>query len=70
MTRPKKPKTEVPVVTLVGYQEIAARLNVSPGALRVARHRGTLPTPVVLISGMPVWLWPEIARWARKTGKL
>lgn len=58
--------TLVAAAQLVGYQEIAARLGMRPGALRACRVRGTMPTPVAIVSGAPLWVWGEISRWARR----
>lgn len=50
---------------LVGPAEIAARLGVSPGLVRLWRHRGLMPEPVAVVSRAPVWEWADVAAWAQ-----
>lgn len=65
----KEPPRLVDPTSLVGYTEIAARLKMSPGAIRACRHRNTMPTPLAFVSGMPVWCWEDVEDWARATGR-
>lgn len=53
----------------VGLLEIAERLGVKRQTARMWRQRGVLPAPRWLVSGLPAWDWPDIARWARETGR-
>ncbi len=54
----------------VGVREIAQRLGVARGTVAVWHHRGLMPKPRGEVSGSPAWHWPEIEKWARKTGRL
>lgn len=54
---------------IVGPIEIAQRLGVRRQTVRMWRSRGTLPDPLVVISGVPIWWWPDIRRWAMETGR-
>ena len=54
----------------VGAAEIAARLGVRAQTVHTWRHRKLLPQPRWTVSGQPAWDWPEIAAWARQTGRL
>ncbi len=56
---------------LVGSHEIARRL-------RVARHQvvhdwrrrhDDFPKPVLRLGQSLIWYWPEVERWATKTGR-
>lgn len=42
---------------IVGLAELAARLGVSPGSLKVRKHRGQLPPPRWTLGSGPVWCW-------------
>ena len=53
----------------VGVREIAERLGVSQGLVSQWRFRGYLPEPRWTVSGLPAWNWPDIARWAKQTGR-
>ncbi len=57
-------------VDLVGVADIAERLGVRPQTAATWRHRGLLPEPDWMVSGLPVWDWPTIAAWAKTTGRL
>ena len=61
---------------LVGSNEIAQRLGLRhPQHVHQFRSKDpTFPSPVATI-GSPriptfVWYWPDVERWARKTGRL
>lgn len=66
----------VDVDQLVGAREIAARL----GFKRIqvvhyfVRSDDTFPDPVFSVTdtqgGARVWYWPDVERWARRTGRL
>lgn len=62
----------VDVDELVGAAEIAARLGVK--RLQVVhdwrRRHGEFPRPVVTVSRTLVWHWPDVQRWAVRTGRL
>ena len=62
----------VDVDELVGAAEIAARLGVK--RLQVVhdwrRRHGEFPRPVVMVSRTLVWYWPDVQRWAVRTGRL
>lgn len=57
---------------LVGTVEIAARLGLKrPHLVHDWRKRyDDFPAPVAVISGVHVWNWPEVERWAKATGRL
>lgn len=59
-----------PVADPVGLSDIADRLGVSRDTTKHWKLRGVLPAPKWTVSGRPVWDWPTIERWARKTGRL
>jgi len=54
----------------VGLSEIAHRLGVAQITAKQWRQRGLLPPPRWTVSGRPAWNWPDIERWAIKTGRL
>lgn len=54
---------------LVGPAEIAERLGVGAGAVRMWRVRGLMPDPVDVVSRVPIWEWPKILEWAVITGR-
>lgn len=51
---------------LLGYQEIAVLLNVSPGTLRNYRRRGYMPEPDVMLADRPRWFRSTIVKWERR----
>ena len=57
---------------LVGTVEIAARLGVKrPQVVHDWRRRyPEFPQPVRRFGQYDVWLWPEVAAWAKQTGRL
>lgn len=57
---------------LVGAKEIASRMGVArPQVVYEWRRRhDDFPEPVITLSIGNVWSWPEVERWARKTGRL
>ncbi len=60
------------VEQLVGVTEIARRLGVK-AASRVhdwRRRYPDFPEPVAKLAMGLVWYWPEVEKWARKTGRL
>ena len=56
---------------LVGAEEIADRLGVSgPTVVHNWSFRyDDFPAPVVQRTRAKLWYWPEIAAWARSTGR-
>lgn len=54
----------------VGLADIAARLKRPKITVRKWREKGELPDAEAEVSGMPVWRWVTIEKWARKTGRL
>ena len=54
----------------VGPAEIADRLGVREATIRQWKWRGLMPPPRTTISGVPLWDWPVVERWAAKTGRL
>ena len=57
---------------LVDTSEIARRLGVGrPQVVHDWRRRhADFPQPVLRIANVHLWLWPEVAAWARTTGRL
>ena len=57
---------------LVGSYEIAQRLRVARHqVIHVWRRRhADFPEPVLRLRQALIWYWPEVERWARKTGRL
>lgn len=56
--------------TVVGVVEIVRRLDVSRSAFDQWRYRGLgFPEPKWTIGGRPAWYWPDVLRWAKKTGR-
>jgi hypothetical protein len=49
--------------------DVAARLGYPVATVRMWRWRGLLPDPAVVVSGSPVWSWPDVYRWAKSTGR-
>jgi len=63
---------KIDVDQLVGAAEIAQRLGVKrPQVVHDWRRRhADFPEPVAVLEQAMVWSWPDVARWARKTGRL
>ncbi len=57
---------------LVGAAEVAQRLGVGrPQVVHDWRRRHPdFPEPVAVLKQAMVWHWPDVERWARKTGRL
>ena len=57
---------------LVGASEIARRLGAKQRqAVHLWRKRyEDFPEPVATLDMGLVWYWPEVERWARRTGRL
>lgn len=56
---------------LVGAAEIAARLGVKrPQVVHDWRRRyEDFPEPVAVLRQAMVWSWPDVERWAKRTGR-
>ena len=63
---------KVDVDELVGAAEIAQRLGVKRRHVVHDWHRrhADFPEPVAELQQAMVWSWPDVARWAKKTGRL
>jgi predicted DNA-binding transcriptional regulator AlpA len=63
---------KVDVDDLVGAAEIAERLGLShPQTVHTLRRRDpAFPAPVASLKRAHVWTWPDVAAWARSTGRL
>ncbi len=57
---------------LVGASEIAERLALAqPQTVHLYRRRyEDFPEPVAELRQALVWSWSDVAKWARKTGRL
>lgn len=57
---------------LVGTREIADRLGIShPETIHSWRRRyDDFPEPIGQLSGVFVWAWPDVEKWAKSTGRL
>jgi len=62
----------VEVDNLVGAAEIARRVGVSrPNVVHDWRRRyADFPKPVAHLRQALVWNWPDVERWARRTGRI
>jgi hypothetical protein len=60
------------VSELVGAAEIAARLNLSrPQVVHTWRRRyDDFPEPALSLDMGLIWYWPEVRRWAERTGRI
>jgi len=57
---------------MVGAHEIAERLGKSTGGSLVhdwRRRYPDFPQPVATLSAGLVWAWPDVAAWAKATGR-
>ena len=63
---------KVDVNDLVGAAEIAERLGLShPQSVHGWRRRyPDFPQPIAHLKTALVWNWPDVERWARRTGRL
>lgn len=57
---------------LVGASEIAKRLGLKQrqGVHMWQKRHPDFPQPVAKLDMGTVWYWPEVERWAKKTGRL
>lgn len=57
---------------LVDTLVIAERLGMADttSVLNLVRRHPDFPRPVAHFGRVRVWLWPEVAAWARATGRL
>ena len=57
---------------LVGAAEIAERLGVKRSQVvhDWRRRYADFPEPVAKLRQALVWAWPDVAKWARRTGRL
>jgi hypothetical protein len=63
---------KIDVDDLVGAAEIAERLGAAdPRVIHTWRRRyPDFPEPVATLRQAMVWVWPDVARWARATGRM
>lgn len=63
---------KVDVDDLVGAAEIAERLHLSHAQTvhTLRRRHPDFPDPVASLKRAHVWLWPDVAAWARATGRM
>jgi hypothetical protein len=66
------PDRTVRVGDLVGAAEIALRLGLKhPQSVSLLKRRhDDFPEPVMQLAKAFVWNWPDIAEWAKATGRL
>jgi len=63
--------TRYDTTNLVGVAEIAERLGVGTSVVHDWRRRhADFPQPVLQLRMGLIWAWPEVRRWAIKTGRL
>lgn len=57
---------------LVGAAEIAQRLGMRHARIvhDWRRRDDAFPAPVLTLQMGHIWLWPEVERWAKATGRL
>jgi predicted DNA-binding transcriptional regulator AlpA len=60
------------VADLVGASEIAKRLGLArPQVVHTWHNRySDFPEPVARLERALVWAWPDIEKWARRTGRI
>jgi hypothetical protein len=63
---------KVDVEQLVGAAEIATRLGMKQNHVvhEWRRRYEDFPEPAAVLTQGMVWVWPDVQRWARKTGRL
>ena len=68
---PQVPRSINPEL-LVGSHEIAERLNVKRHqVVHTWRHRhADFPAPIRELRHTLIWYWPDVEKWARRTGRL
>jgi hypothetical protein len=60
----------LPVDELVDAAEIADRLGVTKQMVHHWRRRNLgFPEPVLELTQVLIWHWPEVAAWAESTGR-
>lgn len=57
---------------LVGAAEIAKRLGVGKGSVVSdwRQRHADFPAPVARLAMGHVWYWPDVAAWARRSGRM
>jgi hypothetical protein len=57
---------------LVGTVEIAKRLGAKQYKVvnEWVRRYPDFPDPLAIVSGVRVWNWPDVERWAKATGRI
>jgi hypothetical protein len=56
---------------IVTAPEIAQRLNVQGNTVHVWRRRyEDFPQPVKQLATGPIWVWPDVERWALESGRV
>jgi hypothetical protein len=63
---------KVRVSDLVGASEIARRLGAASPQTIHSWHRrySDFPAPITQLERALVWSWPDVQRWARRTGRI
>lgn len=61
---------EADPVDPVGSRDIAERIGVKAQTVAQWKLRGIMPEPRWQISGLPVWRWCDIEKWAQDTGRM
>jgi predicted DNA-binding transcriptional regulator AlpA len=55
---------------IVGVAEIADRLGVERNTIHRWRERHPdFPEPAAVLKGSLIWAWPDVAAWAKATGR-
>jgi hypothetical protein len=61
----------IDVAHMVGAHEIGERLGVNYGTVHDWRRRHVdFPEPVAHLQVALIWAWPDVEKWAKKTGRL
>ncbi len=63
---------KIDAADLVGAAEIAERLGLShrESVHTLRRRHQDFPQPVAELRQAKIWVWPDVEKWARDTGRL
>jgi hypothetical protein len=65
-------RSVIDATQLVGTAEVADRFGLAhPESVHAWRRRyADFPEPLAVVSSVHVWSWPDVKRWAKRTGRL